>query len=691
MYHLVIKPLVVAVAMAAGGAFAAQEQVMARVDVIGTADNLLVLPGSATTVKQEELEGSRVLTVNEALRKVAGVNVRDEEGFGLRPNIAIRGLNPTRSTKVTLLEDGIPLAYAPYGDNASYYHPSIDRYQSIEVLKGAGIMAFGPQTIGGVVNYITRTPPQKPGGHVQVTAGNRDYANAQVSLGGHGMLLDYTRKQGDGARDNMNHQINDLNLKLVRSLGDHDSLALRFNYYNEDSQLTYSGLTQAEFEKLGARYNPFKNDNFKAERVGLSATHDHDFGNGALLTTNYYFSYFSRDWWRQASTTTDSQCGAAFTTARNNGLQVNPDACDSIQGRLRDYTTYGIEPRFVKTHGLGEFQAGVKAHVERQDRRQVNAKPVTNGAATTSEDQVRDTQALSVFVSNRFDLGQFSVTPIVRHERIASKRTNKLTGAEGEALEHKATAGVGGTWNPSRNTTVFTSVHQGYAPQRVEDLIGGTGTVVDVNPEKSVNFEFGVRQQVGSSSRVQAAYFRNDFDNLIAVGSIAGGSTPLAEGKALFEGLELSAATEQENGFFGRVAATWLPTAEQTSAFRRVDNGMPSNGSVAGKRQPYAPRQTFTVASGYQKGKWRSEVELQHVGEQFSDFANTDAPAVSGQTGIIKAYSVVNTAVNYQVEKALTAFLAVKNLGDNTYIVDRTRGIQVGMPRLVQVGLRYSF
>ncbi len=94
-----------------------------RIDVIGIKDYLTGIPGSADVIDRETLERSRVFTVNEALRKVPGVNVRDEEGLGLRPNIGIRGLNPTRSTKVTLMEDGVPLAYAPYGDNASYYHP----------------------------------------------------------------------------------------------------------------------------------------------------------------------------------------------------------------------------------------------------------------------------------------------------------------------------------------------------------------------------------------------------------------------------------------------------------------------------------------------------------------------------------------------------------------------------------------
>ncbi|MFP5344307.1 MAG: TonB-dependent receptor family protein, partial [Gammaproteobacteria bacterium] len=314
------------------------------VEVIGAPEALEYIPGSGEILDKQTLETSRVFTANEALRKLPGINVRDEEGFGLRPNIGIRGLNPTRSTKVTLLEDGVPLAYAPYGDNASYYHPPIDRFERIEVLKGAGQILFGPQTIGGVINYITPTPPQEFGGFVSATAGNRDYFNGKMQVGGNGMLLDYTRKQGDGARDNVDSGLNDLNYKAVFGLGATQALTLRANVFTEDSTVTYSGITEAEYRNFGARYNPFKNDKFDIERYGASATHDLVFNDDMVLTTNIYWSYFDRDWWRQSSTTTDTQC-SGFAAARLAGTAVNPDTCNSIQGRLRKYDTRGIEPR----------------------------------------------------------------------------------------------------------------------------------------------------------------------------------------------------------------------------------------------------------------------------------------------------------------------------------------------------------
>ena len=132
------------------------------VEVIGGYEALNRLQGSGYILDRTELYESHVFTTNEALRKVPGINVRDEEGFGMRPNIGIRGINPTRSTKTLLLEDGLPLSYAPYGDNASYYHPPVDRFDRIEILNGTNQILFGPQTISGTINYITPAPPPNP-------------------------------------------------------------------------------------------------------------------------------------------------------------------------------------------------------------------------------------------------------------------------------------------------------------------------------------------------------------------------------------------------------------------------------------------------------------------------------------------------------------------------------------------------
>lgn len=649
------------------------------------------IAGNYSQISQQQLEQQHPFSVNEVLRQVAGVNVRDEEGVGLRPNIAIRGLNPTRSTKVTLLEDGIPLAYAPYGDNASYYHPQIDRYSRIEVLKGAETLLYGPQTIAGVINYIGRQPSNTPQGQIQVATGNRDFLNTRATVEGYGAILDYTHKDTNGSRENMSHQIDDVNLKYVFELNDENRLMFRANYYQEDSQVTYTGLTQAEFERQGAQYNPFKNDEFVIQRTGASVSHEwKPAATGLTLNTNLYYSQFDRDWWRQSSNSTDAQCGAAFSSARLAGVVVNVDDCNSTQGRLRNYTTYGIEPRLTWENALGQLEAGVKAHFELQQRQQQNGTAPSARTGTLVEDNERRTDAYSAYLAQRFQLSDtVQLMPIVRHEYIKAERDNLLNNLGAKDSVKNTSAGLGLNWNVSNNATVFASVHQGFAPPRVEDLISNSGGLVDVKSEQSVNSEIGIRAEPIANSFIQAAVFHNDFKRLTAVGSIAGGSTPLSQGQATFTGLELSGQYQHSSGLNTRLAYTWLPVADQDSAFVNVASG--AAVGVAGNRQPYAPKNTLTWAVGYSVDQINFEVEAQYVGAQFSDFANTFAASADGQRGVIDSFTVFNSSVNYNLNPDITLFLSGKNLGDKTYIVDRTRGIQVGMPRLLQVGANYRF
>ena len=399
-------------------------------EVAGNSERLRRLPGSVDIIDRETLETANVLTTNEALRKVAGVNVRDEEGLGLRPNIGIRGLNPTRSSKVLLLEDGIPLTYAPYGDNASYYHPPIERFERIEVFKGGAQLAYGPQTISGLVNYITPTPPSRSAGAVHLAGGNRGYFNGHANygntIGATGFLLDYMRKQSDGSRENLHSDLNDVNLKLTRTVGGNQTWTLRSNYYSEDSNVTYSGLRQAEYEQ-NPRGNSFRNDFFFADRYGTSATHGHTLNGNIALTTNAYFTSFRRHWWRQSSNSAQRPNDSADPNCA--GMANLSTTCGN-EGRLRQDHTFGVEPRLRVHHrafGMtGEADFGVRAHFEQQNRRQENGATPTARAGELVESNLRSNQAYSTFALNRFLFGNWTVTPGVRVEHVRFERTNKL-------------------------------------------------------------------------------------------------------------------------------------------------------------------------------------------------------------------------------------------------------------------------
>lgn len=689
---------------------------MPVVEVIGTPDEQKKIPGSAQVLTAETLQASHVMTTNEALRKAAGVNVRDEEGLGLRPNIGIRGLNPTRSTKVLLLEDGIPLAFAPYGDNASYYHPPVERFERIEILKGAGQNIYGPQSVAGVINYITPAPPAAFSGGLALTSGSRGYFNGHGTIGGAGMRLDYMRKEGDAARDNSHSELDDVSYKGVFALGAAQALTARASYYKEDSQLTYTGLTEAEYRNFGHEYNPFDNDTFVAHREGVSLTHEADLGAGRSLITNLYGSAFKRDWWRQSSTTTDGQCDSVtydtsagpnrtFQQARADGHAVNPDDCNANIGNLRQYYNYGVEPRLRVSHGLfgaaSELETGVRMHFEEQDRLgKTGASFDARDGALDRESNERLNQAYSAFVQNRLVVGDLAVTPSLRVEHVRYERTNRLTGASGTDEITELIPSLGATYELGA-ATAFAGVHRGFAPPTTADLINDSGGSVDLDAEESWNYELGLRARPVAGVTVEGAAFLNDFRRQIAVGSIAGGSTPLATGETRYAGAELAAQVELGrlapvgHTPFAELAWTWLPTADQETALLKVSDGTPVTGSVAGKRLPYAPKHLLTSTIGYRhSGGFEARLEAAYVGGQYSDFANTEtAPADgNGQTGALASHTIWNAALSYRfLRTGLGVFLAAKNLADKEYIVDRTRGILPGIPRLVQTGINYTF
>ena len=168
--------------------------------------------------------------------------------------------------------------------------------------------------------------------------------------------------------------------------------------------------------------------------------------------------------------------------------------------------------------------------------------------------------------------------------------------------------------------------------------------------------------------------------------------------------MELAGRYGDPGGLYSTVALTWLPTAEQSTAFTQVANpALVVANSAAGNRLPYAPRKTATIGVGYLHASGLDvNVEAVHVGAQFSDFANvadaasdarlTATERQSGQFGRIDAFTVFNATANYNLPQyKLTLFLTVKNLADKVYIVDRTRGILPGAPRLIQAGLRWDF
>lgn len=677
--------------------------------IAATQEEQARIPGSIEIIDARTLEISRPFNFNEALRKAPGVYTRDEEGFGLRPSIGIRGLDPNRSAKVLLLEDGVPLGHAPYGDTDAYYHPPIERYNGIEVLKGSSQIAHGPNTLSGAINYITRNPPENFSGSLTLLGGNRNYfngyANVGATLGRTGFLFDVLRKQGEGARENMRFGVNDVLIKTVTKLTEdgRQTLGFKFNYYGEDSNVTYSGLTLAEF-LANPRANPFRNDFFYGDRFGGSAIYTNAINSRAVFTTTIYGSEFNRDWWRQSSNSDQRPNRRGFNGC--NGMAELNTLCGN-EGRLRNYDALGIDPRLKISSRAGETDIGFRYHRETQDRiQQNNNTGGPNGrAGVTVEDNLRKNNAVSGYIQHRFLFGKFAVTPGLRVEHVDIERTNRLgTPVMGKTDLTQVIPGFGIAYSPASRFTIFAGAHRGFSPPRPADIIdNNTGGVIELDPELSWNYEAGFRSTPARGLKLSATFFRLDYENQIVPANLSGGvgATLTSAGETLHQGVEFDGRWDtgvtfnSPHNFYARTAYTYVGIAEYRGTRFSSVSGF-SAVSIEGNRLVYSPKHLAAATIGYSHASgFDALVEAVHTGEQFGDDLNTIEVSPNGQRGLIPAYTVWNAAVNYRIGKleryAPTIFFAMKNLADDTFIVDRRRGIMVGIPRLVQGGVKIRF
>ena len=679
--------------------------------VIGKRSNLDTIPGSGMVLDQSLLEESHVFSVNEALRKVPGVFARDEEGFGLRPNLGIRGLNPTRSAKLLMLEDGIPLAYAPYGDNASYYHPPVNRFERIEVLKGSSQIMFGPQTLGGLINYITPGVPAGLEGSLGATLGSEDYVefHGQVgdTIGRTGYLLDGTWKESDGTRENMHFEVGDVFLKVVQQLTDSQALTLRGSYYDEDSQVTYSGLTLAEWDD-DPRSNPFKNDFMYATHWATSATHQFDVNDGAKLLTSAYYTYFNRDWWRQSSNSGQrperlerpglwrarqprhnlwQRGSTAPVLDRGHRASPQPRA-RAVRRRERARHRTALSPG-APVPGAGERRhAGRPATRHRpQCRHQGRQRSRGDGVVRVRAEPVR----LRTLHGH--------ARPALRARGLPARRQSARQPRHGErgrvdpGHRRDVRGGAGHDGFRRRTSRVLAAGRRGH--HHAHRRHGGPRARILVelrarHPQRRAQRPCMRRpRSSGSTSKTRSC--RPALPAAQAPGS-------RARARRCSNGLEVAGNIES-NGFvdwpvdvFGRLSWTWLWTAEYVGDRYSTVPGSTSV-KVTGNRLPYTPEQLFTGTIGM-RSQIGLAVELEGVytSAAYTDDLNTVEITPNGQRGQMPGYTIWNLSANYPVAAwNCNLFLAVKNVTDELYVVDMSRGLIPGMPRLVQGGFQLNF
>lgn len=685
-----------------------------QVNVIGKKPSLLnTMPGSANLISSTSLKNTKPITGNEIFKKVTGINVVGEEGAGLRANIGIRGLDPDRSRTVLMMEDGVPIALAPYGEPEMYYTPAIDRMKSIEVLKGSGSILYGPQTIGGVINYITDDPPPYSKLSLNFNGGENGYFNIQTGYGSTidnvGFQINLLHKQADKLGITR-YDINDLTAKMKFRTGKNSRIGVKLAFYDENSNSTYVGLTQSMYNNGEYFTIIAPNDELNIRRYSASLTHDHFFSDKLFLRTTIYGYTTTRNWLRQdiSRKPTLNGTGIVFgdTTVSGGAIYMR----NSTGNRNRQFEVAGFEPRIHFNYLLGgienELESGIRFHFERAFEQRVNGDKADAKSGELRDDEIRTGYAASVFAQDRiYFADNFILTPGLRlenfnYERDIFRLDYVDTSITNNSYVFAIIPGVGINYNISNSISFFAGVHKGFAPPRIKDAITSDGEALELDAESSWNYEIGIRADAASFFYFELTGFMLDFSNqIIPVSKSSGGTgTGLVNGgKTIHMGIESGIRFDLHRVINSDYLISLSLNSTIVNSKYNADRFIKDNGesiNIKNNKLPYSPELTFSglfdVTAPFGLGL---HFAATYVSTQFTDELNTIEPAPSGETGEMSAYFVFDITGSYDFPSLnSTLFVSVKNLLDERYIASRRpQGIKVGLPRFISAGVELIF
>lgn len=677
--------------------------------------------GSAHVVRERDLERYEYDDPHAVLTRVPGVYSRGEDGLGLRPNIGMRGVNPDRSKKVTLLEDGIPFGPAPYSAPAAYFFPLMTRMTYVRVIKGPAAIAYGPQSVGGAIDLITRPIPTETSARADISLGEYGYRKAHGYFGSSdgttGFLIEGVHLGNDGFKElpsgaDTGFVKNEWMAKAsyvpnpTAEAPHHFNLKL--SYADEVSNETYLGLSDDDFKRTPlARYSASQLDRMEWHRTSATLTHEISPLPKLKITTKAYRHDFSRIWrkvnsFRGASIASvledpnSPQNAVFYAILRGEAESTSPAETLLIGPNQRKFVSQGVDVRVrwdTSTGGLAHrFEYGVTAHYDRIERRHsedgflaARGELFPDGTPTevTALNEA-SSYAAAVHVSDAMSFGRFIITPGVRTESIAGSFVDRLSLQERGNSLVVVLPSLGAFWSLTDHFGVLAGGYRGFSPP-------APGSAEFVKPELSINYEAGVRYSK-ARTLLEAVGFYNDYSNLTDVCTFSSGclnddlDRQFDAGAARIFGVEGSIQHEFPLGgsLKAPVAGAYTLTySEFESSFESDD---PIFGSVTkGDEVPYVPRHQLHLEAGLEHSRAGGNLGFNYV-------AATREIAGSGPLDQALATDPqvwLDASAFFNLSKGIRLYANVRNLTDNHFITGhRPYGARPNAPRWVQIGLK---
>ena len=719
LFRLKLATFLIASAVSATAAENADEAFLVEeVVVIGTKDKALNLPGSGTLIEDQELERFDHVDINQVLARVPGVYVREEDGYGLRPNIGIRGASAERSQKITIMEDGVLIAPAPYSAPAAYYFPNVSRVAAVEVLKGPSSIRHGPHTVGGAVNFVSSQIDTAPAAEIDLSAGTDGFYKVQGLWSRmretNGLLIDLLQygskgfKNLDGGGDT-GFERSDLNVKLRFRPNTRlrQSLTVKLGYGDEVSDETYLGLTDTDFSSdPNRRYRASQLGQFRSKHKKVHLNHTLEIQEDLLMNAKAYVNRFDRDWNKldgfingptlQSVLRYPQQFVREYDLLRGNidSAEVDGDRLD-ITNNQREFDSMGAQLSLNWAYAGQrldhETSLGVRFHKDQVDRHHKQRGYLMTSGDLLWDDVVRapklrnraETDAVSAWLTDTMKRNDWSLTAGVRVEDIKGVALDFETGAVRANEQSIVSPGVGGFWQITKYFSTLFGVYRGFSPAGPGD--GG------VEPEESINYEYGVRLQT-SLGHLEVVGFFSDYQNLVGRCRVSDSNCQPGDeyngGEVEIAGVEItggvSVSLRDQFELATNLTYTYTESAFQTTFLSEFSQwGLVQKGDAL----PYLPQHVAQIEASLATGRWDiiAAIKFQDEMREVPGYGR-----IGDELGTDGHKTLKLAATWYQSEKILLQIIAQNILNEAAIVSHRPFGARPTRPRSIVARIKLT-
>ena len=719
-YISAIGLLAVSVASVAWGVDLSDPMIK-EVTIIGTKEEKKSLSGSGMQISAAELRRHGYSDLNQIVSSVPGVYVREEDGYGLRPNIGIRGATSERSQKITLMEDGVLIAPAPYSAPAAYYITNASRLYAVEVLKGPSAIQTGPHTVGGAINLVTRPVPLEDFAEIDVSAGTDGYHKLAGAAGyvmdNVGVLIEGFSYGSDGFKrlDNggdTGFTRNDVNLKVRWQPKTElpQTLIVKIGFADEDADETYLGLTDTDFLATPERRYPASQlDRFQSEHRQIHLNHSISFNTDFEVTSKLYFNEYHRSWNKfdgfmdgpkvQDVLGTPTSFVSAYRTLQGLQDSVVGDYSDltiDVTDNDREYTSQGIQFDLSQSLDLlgaeHKIKVGLRYHQDDVRRRhQTRSYLMTSGtfvsdgiARPFKTNNYAQTDAFALAVSDDISWSDWTFNIGVRHEDISGSVDNKLLDKLAENVQTITTPGVGVYRQLTDSLGVLAGIYMGFSPSGP----GQSGA----ESEESVNVEYGIRYTTTDFSGELIA-FESDYDNLLGRCRASDSNCQVGQefsgGNVEVSGIEVTGQGQYELGdtiiLTSQINYTYSESKFKSSFFSQFSQwGLVNEGDEL----PYVPKHAGRWQVGLESDLWALDLAVKY------QHGMRETPGLGDITEGLHTDNIttVDVSATWFVNEDVDVKILARNLTDDSSIVShRPYGARPNLPRTLLAQVKYRF